>query len=111
MRKSVFIVGVIALSFGAAPALAFQEMPEAPPAEDPALTPQIGGLQLGTLGGATAPAPDEGGLSVFGYTVLPKFDFGLDVMYGQDRQQLELQGPTFEQESDVNVLGRVKRHF
>ncbi|MGD9502990.1 MAG: hypothetical protein AB7V40_10965 [Methyloceanibacter sp.] len=112
MRKSVLIAGLIALSLGAAPAFAFQEMPEPPPADDPALTPQIGSLQLGIPGGATAPAPeDSGGLSVFGYTVLPKFDFGLDVMYGQDQQQLDLQGPVVEQDGDVTVLGRVKRHF
>ena len=89
MRRSVVIAGLVALSFGSAPAFAFQEMPEPPPADVPAGTPQIGALQLGTPGGEAVPETKEGGLSMFGYTVLPKFDFGLDVMYGQDQQQLE----------------------
>jgi hypothetical protein len=112
MRKSVFIAGLVTLSLGGAPALAFQEMPEPPPADVPAATPQVGPLQLGTPGSGAAPGTEEGGLSMFGYTVLPKFDFGLDVMYGQDQQQLDLQGPITDEESgDVTVLGKVKRRF
>jgi hypothetical protein len=110
MHRSVFIAGLVALSLGGAPAYAFQEMPEPPPADVPAFTPQVGPLQLGTPGGA-APETAEGGLSVFGYTVLPKFDFGLDVMYGHDQQQLDLQGPTIEQDDDVTVFGKVRRRF
>ncbi len=113
MRRSVFIVGLVALSLGSAPALAFQEMPEPPPADVPAASPQAGPLQLGMPGGGAAPETEEGGLSMFGYTVLPKFDFGLDVMYGQDQQQLELQGPpiTDNESGDVTVFGKVKRRF
>jgi hypothetical protein len=102
---------LVALSLGGAPAFAFQEMPEPPPADVPGLTSQAGALQLGTPGGGTAPEAEEGGLSMFGYTVLPKFDFGLDVMYGQDQQQLDLQGPVIEDDGDVSVLGKVKRRF
>ena len=36
--------------------------------------------------------PNSGGLNLFGYTVLPKLNFGLDVLYGQDEQQLQLGG-------------------
>jgi hypothetical protein len=111
MRRSVFITALVALSLGGAPALAFQEMPEPPPADVPVATPQLGPLQLGTPGGAAAPESEQGGLSMFGYTVLPKFDFGLDVMYGEDRQQLDLQGPTIEQDDDVTVFGKVRRRF
>src|SRR4030095_9250695 len=112
MRRCIVNGGFVALSLGSAPALAFQEMPEPPPADIPAGTPQIGPLQLGTPGGEAAAKTEEGGLSMFGYTVLPKFDFGLDVMYGQDQQQLDLQGPITDEESgDVTVLGKVKRRF
>jgi hypothetical protein len=112
MRRSVFIAGLVTLSLGGAPALAFEEMPEPPPADVPAATPQLGPLQLGTPGGATVPETEQGGLSMFGYTVLPKFDFGLDVMYGQDQPQLDLSPPITEEESgDVTVLGKVKRRF
>jgi hypothetical protein len=51
-------------------------------------------------------------VNVFGYNLFPKLDFGLDVLYGQDQQQLELQGPTtLEENGDVTVLGKVKRRF
>jgi hypothetical protein len=111
MRRSVFIAGFVALPLSVAPALAFQEMPEPPPADVPAATPQLGPLQLGTPGGSV-PETEQGGLSMFGYTVLPKFDFGLDVMYGQDQQQLDLSPPITDEESgDVTVLGKVKRRF
>jgi hypothetical protein len=111
MRRSVFIAGLLLLSLGGAPALAFQEMPEPPPADVPVATPQLGPLQLGTQGGGV-PETEQGGLSMFGYTVLPKFDFGLDVMYGQDQPQLDLSPPITDEESgDVTVLGKVRRRF
>ncbi len=111
MRAHFLIAGLMALSLGSAPALAFQEMPEPPPADIPGATPQPEALQLGTPGGDVA-TPQEGGINVFGYTLLPKLDLGLDVMYGQDQQQLDLQGPTMlEENGDVTVLGKVKRRF
>jgi hypothetical protein len=70
MRRSALIAGLLALSLGSVPAFAFQEMPEPPPADMPAAAPQAEALQLGTPGGATAPEAEEGGLSLFGYTVL-----------------------------------------
>jgi hypothetical protein len=101
------------LSLGSTPALAFQEMPEPPPADLPAAAPQLDALQLGTPGGGAAPETDGGGLSLFGYTLMPKFDFGLDALYGQDQQQLDFQqGPAISEENgDVTVLGKVKRRF
>ena len=112
MRRSALIVGLLALSVGSVPAFAFQEMPEPPPADIPAAAPQAEALQLGTPGGATGPEAEEGGLSLFGYTVLPKFDFSVDTFYGQDQQQLDLQGPAIiEENGDVTVLGKVKRRF
>lgn len=114
MRAPFVIAGLLALSLGSAPALAFQEMPEPPAADIPDAVPQGDALQLGTpTGGGVAPTQDgEGGINVFGYTLLPKLDFGLDVLYGQDEPQLELQGPsTVEESDDVTVLGKVKRRF
>jgi hypothetical protein len=115
MQKLAAIVGVMAaLSFGSGQALAFQETPPPPPAEDAQeAAPQAPALQLGTPSGPqTLPQADTKGLKLFGYTVLPKLNFGLDVLYGQDQQQLELQGPTtLEENGDVTVLGKVKRRF
>jgi hypothetical protein len=113
MRRSTVFVGLIALSLSGAPALAFQEIP-VPPPDIPTAELQPNTLQLGTPGGgATAPAPGEEGLNVFGYTVLPKLHLGFDVLYGQEQQQLELQGPSGLEENDdsVSVLGKVKRRF
>jgi hypothetical protein len=111
MRAPFLITVVMVLSVGSAPALAFQEMPEPPPADIPGAVAQPDALHLGTPGGGVA-VPDEGGINVFGYTLLPKLDLGLDVMYGQDQQPSDLQGPTMlEENGDVTVLGRVKRRF
>jgi hypothetical protein len=107
-----------ALSFGSGHALAFQETPAPPPPE----TPEAGqagadslALQLGAAKVAPAPKSDGGGLNLFGYTVLPKLNFGLDVLYGQDQQQLQLGGTdnldTLDENGDVTVLGKVKRRF
>ena len=70
-------------------------------------------MQLGTPNGAPGEQPaDRKGLKLFGYTLLPKLDFGLDVLYGQDEQRMQLQGPTtLEENGDVSVLGKVKRRF
>jgi hypothetical protein len=116
MRKFAAIIGMTALlSFGSGQALAFQETPPPPPSENVDAAPQPPALQLGT---PSVPQPEakseKGGLNLFGYTVLPKLNFGLDVLYGQDQQQLQLGGTenldSFEQ-NDVSVLGKVKRRF
>jgi hypothetical protein len=111
---------VIAVVLGAGQALAFQEMP-APPPEDaaeanakPKPKPQHDPLRLGTPGTAADVTQAEGGLKLFGYTLMPKLNFGLDVLYGQDQEQLEFQGPsagTVDEKSDMSVLGKVKRRF
>ena len=116
MRRLIAIAGMVGtLSFGSAPAFAFQETPAPPTADIPQAAPPADALQLGTPGGVAAPQQDRGGLNLFGYTVLPKLNFGLDVLYGQDQQQLQL-GPTdtlgtLEENGDVTVLGKVKRRF
>lgn len=116
MRGLVSIAGLlIALSFGGGQALAFQEMPAPPPesAAPAAVKPksQQDPLRLGTPGNAEAPQAD-GGLKLFGYTVMPKLNFGLDVLYGRDREKLQLNGSsTTEDDGDLSVLGKVKRRF
>ena len=115
MRRLIAIAGLMAaLSFGGAPALAFQETPIPPPADIPQASPpaKTPALQLGSPDAAANPQADRKGVNVFGYNLFPKLDFGLDVLYGQDQQQLELQGPTtLEENGDVTVLGKVKRRF
>jgi hypothetical protein len=117
MRRPFAIAGLIAaLSLGAAPAVAFQEtpVPSPPPGEiSPQANPPALDLANPTAP-ATATAPDvsrKGGLNVFGYNILPKLDFGLDLLYGQEQQPLEFKGPTIDDNGDVSVLGKVKRRF
>ena len=118
MRRPIAIAGLMAaLCFGAAPAFAFQETPVPPatPSEAPQAAPPVEAFQLGTPAGIAAPKEKQGGLNLFGYTVLPKLNFGLDVLYGQDQQRLQLGTPdslgTLEENGDVSVLGKVKRRF
>jgi hypothetical protein len=118
MRSSALLIGLIAASLGTLPARAFQEMPEPPPVDNPSAPPQSDALQLGTPEGAAGPLSEqtqEGGINIFGYTLLPKLNLGLDVLYGQDQQQqqqLELQSPsTLDDNNDVTVLGRINRRF
>lgn len=117
MRRLIAIAGLVAaLFFGGAPAFAFQETPLPPPADASQASPQANALQLGALGAAqTNPQADRKGLKLFGYTVLPKLDFGLDVLYGQEQQQLQLGGTEFpdtlDENGNVTVLGKVKRRF
>jgi hypothetical protein len=115
MRRSFAIAGLMAvLSLGCTSALAFQQETPPPPAE---ATPQPNtpALQLGTPGTSVVdPKAESGGLKMFGYTVMPKLNFGLELLYGDGQPQLDLQqgGPTFEDENrDVTVLGKVKRRF
>lgn len=116
MRRSFAIAGLMAvLSLSGGPALAFQETPAPPPeapteGAPPANPPAV---QLGNPGAAADPEADRKGVKVFGYSILPKLDFGLDLLYGQEQQQLELQGQgsTLEENGDVTVLGKVKRRF
>jgi hypothetical protein len=116
MWRSFAIAGVVAaFSLGTGPAFAFQETPASPP-EVTQGTPQANApaLQLGTPGtAAAAPQADNKGVKVFGYTILPKLNFGLELLYGQEQQQMDLQqGSILEDENqDVTVLGKVKRRF
>jgi hypothetical protein len=117
MRRSFAIAGLAAgLLLGCGPAFAFQQ--ETPPPPEAAQgTPQTNApaLQLGTPGtSAVDSKADSGGLKMFGYTVMPKLNFGLELLYGDGQPQLDLQqaGPSFEDENrDVTVLGKVKRRF
>ena len=116
MRKALAIFGLMAaLSFDGGPAHAFQEQPAPPPSADvPPAEVDAPTLQLGKSN-AAAPKAESGGVNLFGYTVLPKLNFGLDVLYGQDAQHLQLGGTddlnTLDENGDVTVLGKVKRRF
>jgi hypothetical protein len=116
MRKATLAAGVIAvLLVGAGPALAFQETPEAPPevlsiapdaSKDPAMQ-----MQTPATGPASAPPAEKSGAKVFGFNILPKMDFGLELLYSQQPMELQQATPHPEDNEDLTVLGKVKRHF
>ena len=116
MRKVALAAGVIAaLLVGAGPARAFQETPEAPPeilsvTPDPSKDPA---MQMQTPAAApTAAQPAEkSGAKVFGFNILPKMDFGLELLYSQQPMELQQATPLQEDNEDLTVLGKVKRHF
>jgi hypothetical protein len=121
MWKRRAIAGLMTgLLLGATPAFAFEETPPPPPPGSDAgaakAAPMPPAMQLGTANAPADPAKDarKGGFNVFGYNVFPKLNFGLDVLYGQEQQKLDLQqqgSSTLEENGDVSVLGKVKRRF
>jgi hypothetical protein len=115
MRKPLAVLtGVTALLL-AGPASAFEQTPDAPPpaaaqAAPPAKPPTA---QLATsAAGVAQPAPAPSGAKVFGFGILPKLNFGLELLYGDKQQQdLELQQGALPDDNDVTVLGKFKRQF
>jgi hypothetical protein len=116
MRRVALAAGVIAaLLVGAMPALAFQETPEAPPealsvAPDASKNPAVQ-MQTPAVGTASAQPAEKSGAKIFGFNVLPKMDFGLELLYSQQPMQLQQTSPPAEDNEDLTVLGKVKRHF
>lgn len=115
MRTRVLAAGVVAALFvGAGPALAFQESPEAPPqilqvapdAKDPAMQ-----LQTPAPAQASAQNSDNGGTKLFGFSLLPKLNFGLELLYSSPQATDMQQGTLPEGNEDLTVLGKVKRQF
>lgn len=114
--KFIGMTGLVAAICGA-PALAFQESKVAPAekaAPSAPLTPQLQvpegkpGIQLSTPEGGKGTEVRIPGLGKLG--VLPKLDFGLDILYGatDDRRQL----PGSQGNSDeVTVRGSIKHKF
>ena len=118
MRRSLAIAVLLAVPLGAAPTLAFQETPSPPPVEaqeTPKAKQQP--MKLGSSAEALQPEAESGGL--FGFGLLPKLNpfaklnFGLDVLYGDQQEQPELQqqGSKADESGDLSVVGKVKRRF
>jgi hypothetical protein len=117
MRIGALSTAVVAtLVLGAGPVLAFEETTEAPPvvlqvapdAKDPA-------MQLQSPAPAQPPAPstEKSGTKLFGFSLLPKLDFGLELLYSEP-QAMDLQQGTpssRDNNDDLTVLGKLKRQF
>ena len=116
MRKVALAAGVTAaLLVGSGPALAFQETPEAPPeilsvAPDASKGPAMQ-MQTPATAPASAQPAEKSGAKVLGFSILPKIDFGLELLYSQQPMELQQATPLQEDNEDLTVLGKVKRHF
>jgi hypothetical protein len=119
MRRALTVsAGVItALVVGAGPAFAFQETPAAPSPDAMQVAPKAVAPALNLQGPATGPAQpaEKKSGKVFGFSALPKLDFGLELLYGDKplalQQDTTLPEGAIPDDSDVTVLGKVKRHF
>jgi hypothetical protein len=124
MRSGLkFAAVVAALLVGAASASAFEETRgggAAPPSAavaPSAPSTQAPGLQLELGGTGTSVAPSTGtevripGLGKLG--VLPKLDFGLELLYGVNEQTLDRAGPRSTDQSDdsVGIRGTLRHRF
>ncbi len=111
MKRGVLSgVGVLAAMLAAsAPALAFQEVPEAPAPEVSYGSPEPSAPSAALQSpGAGARASENNGVLNLG--ILPKLDIGLELLYGNN-QEAEARDPMADESGDVTVLGKVKRRF
>lgn len=102
-----------ALLISAGPALAFQEEPAAPvPDAPPALQAVEPDMQLHTPASPTPESGEKKGAKVFSFSLLPKLDFGLELLYSdQPNAVQQLPQTQLEEQNDLTVLGKVKRQF
>ena len=102
----------LALTAGVAEsAAAFQEIPV--PAPSAPNAPQSApDLALGSARETPERSAKSDSVEIFGYAVVPKLDFGLELLYGQGQPLEREQGlTTFDVGGDVTVLGKIKRRF
>jgi hypothetical protein len=67
-------------------------------------------MQTPAAAPAAAQPAEKSGAKVFGFNILPKMDFGLELLYSQP-MELQQATPLQEDNEDLTVLGKVKRHF
>ena len=68
-------------------------------------------LQTPSTGPAAVQSAEKSGAKLFGFNLLPKMDFGLELLYSQQPMELQQATPLPEDNEDLTVLGKVKRHF
>jgi hypothetical protein len=115
MRRLLAIVTGLTALLLAGPAFAFEQTPDAPPqvANDAAPAAKAPAVELGEPAAAGEQSKTPSGMKVLGFGILPKLDFGLELLYGDKQaQQLQLeQGGLSDENDDFTVLGKINRHF
>lgn len=114
MRKFVICFGFLTLWMISPEApLAFEQTPAAPVPGTTLVEPGQGTARLAP-GNNLEPqdkTPKEKGLSLPGlgsFNILPKFNFGLDLLYGAPS---EPSGPDVQPDDDLAIRGSVKKRF
>jgi hypothetical protein len=123
MAKMRWIGAAVAVALMSLPSAAFQEQQvggakpkAAAPLQVQPVVPNVGaggGVQLSTPD--AAPGSGKGtevripGLGKLG--VLPKLDFGLDILYGATDDRRREEGPASSRSDDVTVQGTIKHRF
>lgn len=98
---------------GTVSALAFQQEQAAPIDQPSRLAPSDAdpALALGTPHGNAATGKKEG-RGVLGFGIWSKLNFGLDLLYSQQPNDLEQSNGAVDQDQDdVSVLAKIKRLF
>jgi hypothetical protein len=102
-----------ALLLAGGSAFAFEESPAAPTPEAVPVTPETKApvAELQSPAPGSAPSLEKSGAKLFGFSLLPKLDFGLELLYSQPQSTELQQGPLSDENGNLTVLGTVKRHF
>jgi hypothetical protein len=111
---AVMALAVTVLLGGAASALAFQQEQAAPIEEPSRLAPSDAdaALTLGTAQGNAAAAGKQEAGGLLGLGLWSKLNFGLDLLYSQEPNDLEQSNAAVDEEQDdVSVLAKIKRLF
>ena len=112
--RTAIALATTVLLVGTAPTLAFQQEQAAPMEEPSRLAPSDAdpALALGTPQGNAARAGKKEGGGMFGFGIWSKLNFGLDLLYSQQPNDLqESDGTIDEEQEDVSVLAKIKRLF
>ena len=111
--RTAIALGVIVLFCGTSTAFAFQEEPLAPPPGAAQMLPDASDPALALKDPKASPVDpgnkDDGKL--FGFGMLPKLNFGLELLYSQQPMQLQDADSIPDEQGDVSVVGKIKRRF
>lgn len=121
MRKAtIFAAGVVAMAaWGSAvsPAHAFQETPVAPPVAAPGPSPATAPGLTFERDAAPSVLPETGADKTgrLGLNVLPKLNFGLELLYGPSTSDLANEPANAAEPApaaeELTILGKIRRRF
>jgi len=104
-------IAIAALCLGVAPALAFEQGQAIAPEPAPQMLPEATKppMLLGSPDSKPDETVDRRKGRIFG--ILPRLNFGLELMYGEQKHAEDKDAIKIDDESDVGFLGKLKRLF